>query len=109
MIRSVVGMDFDFDRIHHGLGTMKGELINESKKKRDRLSPGYIKKLLGPMPEEMRAKHREFLQVSGRRFHDPKNRVLRKLSHQVSEFYRLQKLYTKLKKRGWANPELQDR
>jgi hypothetical protein len=101
-------MDFDFDRIHHGLGTMKGELINESKK-RDRLSPGYIKKLLGPMPEEMRAKHRQFLQVSGRRFHDPKNRVLRKLSHQVSEFYRLQKLYTKLKKRGWANPELQDR
>ena len=101
-------MDFDFDRIHHGLGTMKGEL-NESKKKRDRLSPGYIKKLLGPMPEEMRAKHREFLQVSGRRFHDPKNRVLRKLSHQVSEFYRLQNLHTKLKKRGWANPELQDR
>jgi hypothetical protein len=35
------------------------ELMNESKK-RDRLSPGYIKKLLGPMPEEMRAKHREF-------------------------------------------------
>jgi hypothetical protein len=48
-------MDFDFDRIHHALGTMKGEPINESKKKRDRLSPGYIKKLLGPMPEEMRA------------------------------------------------------
>ena len=87
---------------------MKGEPINESKK-RDRLSPGYIKKLLGPMPEEMRAKHREFLQVSGRRFHDPKNRMLRKLSHQVSEFYRLKKLYTKLKKRGWSNPELQDR
>jgi hypothetical protein len=102
-------MDFDFDRTHHGLGTMKSKLINESKKERDRLSPGYIKKLLGPMPEEMRAKHREFLQVSGRRFHDPKNRVLRKLSHQVSEFYRLRKLYTKLKKRGWANPELQDR
>jgi len=101
-------MDFDFDRIYHGLGTMKGEPINESKKNRDRLSPGYIKKLLGPMPEEMRAKHREFLQVSGRRFHDPKNRMLRKLSHQVSEFYRLQRLFTKLKKRGWANPELQD-
>ncbi len=78
-------------------------------KKRDRLSPSYIKKLLDPMPEEMRAKHRKFLQVSGRRFHDPTNRVLRKLSHQVSEFYRLRKLYTKLKKRGWANPELQDR
>ena len=101
-------MDSDFDRIHHGLGTMKGEPINESKK-RDRLSPDYVKKLLGPMPEEMRAKHCEFLQVSGRRFHDPKNRMLRKLSHQVSEFYRLRKLYTKLKKRGWANPELQDR
>jgi len=26
-----------------------------------------------------------------------------------SEFYRLKKLYTKLKKRGWSNPELQDR
>ena len=82
--------------------------MNESKK-RDRLSPAYIKHLLGPMPDEMRAKHREILQVSGRRFHDPKNRRLRKLSHQVSEFYRLQKLYTKLKKRGWTNPELQDR
>jgi hypothetical protein len=77
--------------------------MNESKK-RDRLSPGYIKKLLGPMPKEMRVKHREFLQVSGRRFHDPKNRVLRKLSHQVSEFYRLQKLYTKLKKRAGPTP-----
>ena len=108
MIRSVVGMDIDFNRIHHGLGTMKGEPMNESKK-RDRLSPGYIKKLLGPMPEEMRAKHREFLQVSGRCFDDPKNRMLRKLSHQVSEFYRLKKLYTKLKNRGWANSELQDR
>ena len=108
MIRSVVEMDFDFDRIHHSLGTMKGEPMNESKK-RDRLSLDYIKKLLGPMPEEMRAKHREFLQVSGRRFHDPKNRILRKLSYQVSEFYRLRKLYAKLKKRGWANPELPDR
>jgi len=86
---------------------MKGQPMNESTKKRDRLSPGYIKKLLGPMPEEMRAKHREFLQVSGRRFHDPKNRMLRKLSHQVSEFYRLKKLYAKLKKRGWSNPEPQ--
>ena len=82
---------------------MKGQPMNESTKKRDRLSPGYIKKLLGPMPEEMRAKHREFLQVSGRRFDDPKNRMLRKLSHQVSEFYRLRKLYTKLKK-GLGQP-----
>ena len=71
-------MDFDFDRIHHGLGTMKGEPTNESKKKRDRLSPGYIKKLLGPMRKEMRAKHREFLQVSGRRFHDSKKRAVAK-------------------------------
>jgi hypothetical protein len=57
-----------------------------------------------PFAGMMRAKHREFLQVSGRRFHDPKNRMLRKLSHQVSEFYRLKKLYTKLKKKGWFQP-----
>ena len=83
--------------------------LGPKSKKSDSLSPGYIKKLLDPMPEEMRAKHRKFLQVSGRRFHDPKNRVLRKLSHQVSEFYRLRKLYTKPKKRGRAkiiNPPL---
>jgi hypothetical protein len=82
--------------------------MNESKK-RDRLSPGYIEKLLGPMPEEMRAKHRAFLQVSGRRFHDPKNRMLRKLSHQVSEFYRLTKAIHQAEKEGLGQPELQDR
>ena len=81
--------------------------MNESKK-RDRLSPGYIKKLLGPMPEEMRAKHRAFLQVSGRRFHDPKKQGVAKTQPSSFGFYRLRKLYTKLKKRGWANPELQD-
>ena len=82
--------------------------MNESKK-RDRLSPNYIETLLRAMPEEMRAKHSKILHVSGRRFHVPKNRKLRQLSYQVSEFYRLKKQYAKLKKRGWTNPELQDR
>ena len=81
--------------------------MNESKK-RDRLSPDYIKSLLRPMPEEMRAKHSKILRVSGRRFHVPKNRKLRKLSYQVSEFYRLKKQYAKLRQRGWINPELRD-
>lgn len=65
------------------------------KTKRD-LTPGYIKRILAPMPENVRSRCRPILEVSGPAFGTEENRVMRRMVRQISETYRFEKAAERL-------------